>query len=125
MFGLDYRSLALLRMGIAGVVLADLYFTSFDLRAFFTDEGVLPRGMMRYTLGAVDTLCLHALRGEAWFQYAMFAVEAVLALLMLVGYRTRAMTIACWVMYCSRQARNPLIVFGADIILRVMFFWAI
>ena len=45
MFGADLRSLALLRMGLAVVVIFDIIFRLPDLRAFYSDEGIMPRNL--------------------------------------------------------------------------------
>src|SRR5215210_4692651 len=43
---------------------------------------------------------------------------------MLVGYRTRPMTILVWVLVLSIQNRNPLVLSGGDSLLRLLLFWA-
>jgi hypothetical protein len=122
MFGLDYRSLALLRMALAVLVLCSLYGAAGDLRAFYTDDGVLSRTLLLKNDGAVFSF--HLAGGSLRFGAAILGAQAVLALLMLVGYRTRAVTITSYVLLCSLQNRNPLLMFGVDIALRVCFFWA-
>ena len=121
MLGLDWRSLALLRIGLAVVVLCDLFNCAQSLRAFYTDDGVLPREWA--DMPANPLLRLHLLGGGAWFEGTLLALEGVVALLLLVGWRTRAVTVAAWVLLLSRQARNPLILFGADAVLRLGLFW--
>ncbi|HLQ77045.1 MAG TPA: HTTM domain-containing protein, partial [Terriglobia bacterium] len=122
MFGLDYRSLALLRIGLGTLILCNLYVSAGDLRAFYTDEGLLPRSLLLSNFGRVFSL--HMAGGSMAFAITIFAVQAVLALLMIAGYRTRIVTIASYVLLVSLQARNPLLIFGADIALRICFFWA-
>ena len=46
LFGIDPRSLAVFRIGVAGVLLLDLWYRSREIGAFFTDEGVLPRHVL-------------------------------------------------------------------------------
>jgi hypothetical protein len=122
MFGLDWRSLALLRMGLAVTILADLAISAPHLSAFYTDQGVLPRADL---IGWGNPgLCLYLLNGSWWWAAGLFALEAASALMMLVGYRTQLATVLCWFLLLSRQARNPLLLFGADIVLRVAMFWA-
>ncbi len=122
MFGLDWRSLALLRISLALVLLIDLAISSQNLRVFFTDAGVLPRAWV-YDDFHPD-FSLHMLGDGVWFQGALFAIEAVFGLMMLVGYRTRLATIACWFLLLSRQGRQPLALYGADMVEHVFFFWA-
>jgi hypothetical protein len=122
MFGLDWRSLALLRIGLAVVVLCDVFGSSLDLRVFYTDDGVLPLSYLPPAHTLFDGL--QRFGGGMWFEAALFALEAVFALLMLVGYRTRLATVGCWFLLCSRQARNPLLLFGYDVVVRAALFWA-
>ena len=122
MFGLDWRSLALMRMGLAVIILIDLAICAQHLTAFYTDDGVLPRADL---LALNNPLfCLHQLSGRWEWEAGLFALEAISALMMLVGYRTKLATALCWFLLVSRQARNPLLLFGADIVLRVALFWA-
>jgi hypothetical protein len=43
LFGVDLRSLALVRIGVGTLLLADLALRSRDFRAHYTDFGILPR----------------------------------------------------------------------------------
>jgi len=122
MFGLDWRSLALMRMALAVVILADLAIGAQHLAAFYTDDGVLPRTDLIAQTNPVFSL--HLISGSWWWAAGLFGLEAISAVMMLVGYRTRLATVVCWFLLVSRQARNPLLLFGSDIVLRVAMFWA-
>ncbi|NEP63120.1 MAG: hypothetical protein F6K31_40475 [Symploca sp. SIO2G7] len=122
-YGLDLRSLALLRVGLALVILADLLTRTEDLAAHYTDAGVLPRQ------AAINILpdgywSFHLISGQPWGQSLLFLVAMTLALALLVGYHTRLITIASWVMIVSLHNRNPIVLFAADDILRAAMFWA-
>jgi hypothetical protein len=122
MFGLDWRSLALMRIGLAAVILADLAICAQHLTAFYTDNGVLPRTDLIALANPVFSL--HLISGSWWWAAGLLTLEAASALMMLVGYRTKLATVLCWLLLVSRQARNPLLTFGADIVLRLAMFWA-
>jgi hypothetical protein len=122
MFGLDYRSIALLRIGLGILVLCHLYVSALDLRGLYSDEGTMSRSMLLANYGSVFSL--HMAGGTYGFLVAIFIIQAILALMMIVGYRTRIVTVASYVLLVSLQARNPILVFGPDITLRVCFFWA-
>src|SRR5947199_1983538 len=88
LFGLDVRSLAVFRVGLALVLIGDLAIRATDLEAHYTDAGVLPRS----ALAPSWVLAPHLLHGSAWFQALLFPVAGVAAGMLLVGYRTRAAT---------------------------------
>jgi len=46
LWGIDLRSLALLRIGLGASVLADVAIRAFDLVGLYTDRGVLPRALV-------------------------------------------------------------------------------
>ena len=120
--GLDLRSLALFRMCAALVVLADLALRARDLRAHYTDDGVLPQA---YFLVDKTRWSLHLLSGSAYFQAALFVLAAVFALLLLVGYRTRLATFVTWLLLLSLQSRNWMILNSGDVVLRLTLFWSL
>jgi len=118
--GLDLRSLAVYRMGMALLLLADLILRSRDLFAHYTDWGILPRDVNVYR---PSLLMLHQLSGSAWFEAMMFIIAGIFALLLLVGYWTRAVTVVSWLLLASLQARNPLTNDGAQDFMRLLMFW--
>jgi hypothetical protein len=121
--GLDLRSLAAFRIGISLILLTDLGIRFGDYIAHYTDAGVVPRALLK-DISKPWHWSLHALSGEPTYQAVLFAIAAVMALLMLVGYRTRIATIASWVLLISLHNRNPALIFAADDVLRALMFWA-
>ena len=123
-FGADLRSLALFRIVLALLVLADLAIRATDLSAHYTDRGVLPRTVLVTQVLSRWAFSLNVMNGEPFFQALLFGVAAVAALGLLVGYRTRLMTIVVWVLLLSIQWRNPLVGASDGPLLRLMLFWA-
>lgn len=121
-FGADPRSLAALRIVLAIIVLADLVGRAPDLSAFYTDDGVLPRDDLRRSLDPWQ-LSLNMIDGGRGFQTALFAVCVGAAVAMLIGYRTRLVTVIVWVLVLSIQWRNPLVLSAGDTLLRLLLFW--
>ncbi|MEO0352362.1 MAG: DCC1-like thiol-disulfide oxidoreductase family protein [Cyanobacteria bacterium P01_A01_bin.15] len=122
-YGLDLRSLALLRLGLGLIILSDLWFRRGDLLAHYSDRGVVPRSLLP-ELWQPAYWSIHALGGGVAWQIGCFAIAALSALLLLIGYRTRWATVVSWVMLISLHNRNPLVVFAADDVLRAILFWA-
>src|SRR2546428_1961581 len=79
LFAIDARSLAAFRVGLALVVLFDLATRARDLRAHYTDDGVLPRATL-LTLMPHSPMSLHMLSGDVWFEAVLFLVTAGCAL---------------------------------------------
>ena len=59
LFGIDVRSLALLRIGLAAAVLCDLAFRAPNLIAHHTDQGVLPAAVAREVFGGGLIFSVH------------------------------------------------------------------
>ncbi len=124
LFGADLRSLAVFRIVLACVVLMDLASRATNLRAHYTDQGVLPRGdVLRY----LDSWrwSLNMINGTLTFQAFLFGLAALACVTLLLGYRTRPMTIVIWVLLVSIQARNPLVNNAGDNFLRLLLLWSI
>lgn len=123
--GVDARSLAAFRVGVASVVLLDLLLRSRSLTAFYTDAGVLPRSVLFAQQPVFGPLSLHALSGAAWFQGLLFALTAMAAVALLVGYRSTLATLVTGLLVVSLHVRNPLVLNGGDLVLQMLFLWGL
>lgn len=121
-FSIDLRSLALMRVTLALLLLLDLILRSSAIRFFYTDAGILPRSKW-IEINHQWYLSLHAASGQLWWQVLLFIVAAVFAIGLLVGYRTRLMSIMSWLLLASLMNRNEMVLQGGDILLIVMCFW--
>ncbi|MDH3625183.1 MAG: HTTM domain-containing protein [Myxococcales bacterium] len=124
LFGIDLRTLAWLRIGLAFLVLLDLGLRARDLSAHYTDQGILPRSALITDFLTRWSWSFHLFNGTAAFQAMLFLVAATFALAMLVGYKTRIATVTTWVLLCSLQTRNPAICPAVDNALRLFLFWS-
>jgi len=122
LFGIDIRSLVVFRVGLAVVLLADLFMRLQDLKAHYTDEGVFPR----FLLGkiGIENLSLHLLSGSWEFQLILFVLAIVFAVFLLIGFQTKLVTILSWFFLISLHLRNPLVLSGGDKVLQMLLFWA-
>jgi hypothetical protein len=122
---LDRRSLAAFRIALGLLVILDVVLRSFDLRAFYTDGGVLPRAdlIARFREEAHFSLLLSS--GAPWFQVVIFVATLITAGALALGYRTRTAALATWILLVSIQRRNPLILQGGDVLFRIILFFAI
>jgi hypothetical protein len=122
-FGVDLRSLAALRIVLASTVLFDLASRATNLAVHYSDGGILPRRVQAEKIEPW-LVSLNFMNGTAELQWALFAVAALAAVAMLVGYRTRLMCILVWVLVMSIQWRNYLVGYSADELLRLLLFWS-
>ncbi|MCS7005125.1 MAG: hypothetical protein NZM38_07340 [Cytophagales bacterium] len=126
-WALDKRALALMRIGIASVLIGDWLVSVFHLTAFYTDEGVLP---LSFLFSSTITwnpafISFHVISGNKTVQIILFGVTLFFYLLYCIGYQTRLAALGSWVMLISMQNRNILIDQGGDHLLRSLVFWSI
>lgn len=123
LFGFDLRSLAVFRIGLALILIADLVIRFGDIKALYSDEGVLPRNALNEIVNPWYW-SVHLISGQPFVQTLLFLAALFIAFLLLVGYRTRLAAIASWALLISLQNRNPFLLFAGDDMLRALMFWA-
>jgi len=121
----DTRSLAAARIALGFVLLVDLVHRSLYLETFYTDSGAYPLRAFELTWTKYNGLSIHALSGDLWFQAVLFVVAGVFALAFMVGYRTRLVGVVSLYLLYSLHGRNPALLNGGDILLRVLLFVAL
>ncbi len=67
---------------------------------------------------------VYLVNGTVLFQALLFGVAAIFAIMLLFGYKTRLSTIVSFILLLSLQHRNPLVLYGGDLEIRVLMFWA-
>lgn len=123
MFGVDLRSLAAFRIGLALMTIADLVMRAEDLGAHYADGGILPRSALLEKFGNVYHVSAHLMNGSAFFQGALFVIQGLIACALLVGHRTGLATALTWFLTISLHARNPVVLQAGDVLLRLLLFW--
>ncbi|MES2133622.1 MAG: hypothetical protein V4506_14835 [Bacteroidota bacterium] len=114
-----------MRIAVGMVLLVDLFIRSLSIKAFFTDEGVLPIAILKNYNWNPYYFSFHTLNGDLWWQITLFALNALCIVLLIKGYRARLFTFICWVFITSLQNRNPFILQGGDDLLRLILLWGI
>jgi hypothetical protein len=122
-YTLDVRALSLMRIGVCLILLVDLIIRSTSIIAFFTDEGFLPVEVLKNYSFNPYHFSLHIISGELWWQILLFILNIICVIMLMIGYRTRMMTLICWVFLVSLQNRNPLILQSGDDLLRLLLLW--
>lgn len=124
-FSIDYRSLAAFRIGLSLLLIFDLFNRSHDLIAHYTDFGVLPRDIYIQKFQPAWHWSIHLMGGNEAAISFLFVIHAILAIALLFGIKTRIVHFLCWLLLISLQSRNPMVLQGGDVLLRVLFFWGL
>lgn len=120
-FGADLRSLAVMRVGVAAVLIADLFQRLPTLRAHYTDLGVISRSLL--SEGPSAGWSLYRITGSLAGVAVLWGLSLLLAFALLAGFQTRLATLASWVLLVSLQNRNPFVYHSGDDLLRLTLFW--
>ncbi|MEZ4820589.1 MAG: HTTM domain-containing protein [Bdellovibrionota bacterium] len=123
-FSIDVRSMALFRICLGMVLLIDLLDRIRFLEAFYTDYGFAPRYSVLEEFYDHYQFSLHFLTGDIYTQSFLFGFHLLVTLAFIIGFKTRWMTFFSWVLSVSLTNRNPGIIFGGDVVLRMILFWS-
>ena len=123
-FEVDLRTLALFRAALGLVLLCITLLRFQDLRAFYGDDGVMPRDWLIATDSAWR-FSLHLVNGTLLFQGLLLGVAALAAFMFMLGWRTRLATILSWLLCVSIHSRNPLVLIGGDYLMVSLLFWSL
>ena len=124
LFSIDVRSLAVLRIGLGLILIVDILSRARDLRAHYSDFGVLPRGVLRFEYGHhLLNKSINAFNGSTWYWAILFFIGFVFALMLLLGFKSKTASIGAWFFILILHARNFLILQGGDDLFRMVLFW--
>ncbi|MFT5208039.1 MAG: hypothetical protein ACI9CF_001803 [Candidatus Omnitrophota bacterium] len=123
-FSFDLRSLALFRIGLGVMIIADLCQRAAYFQMHYTDQGVLPRSLLLRRMSSIWHISIHNMSGMLWFQALLFLLAAYFAVMLIIGYRPPLMSFFCWFLLLSLQIRNSYISSGADTLFRMLMFWS-
>lgn len=123
-FGIDLRALGVFRILLAVYILCDLFQRSLDLRVFYTEDGVFPHQAAIQMAGNVlvylsPYMYVSTTTGVAF----LFLLNALCALGLMVGWRTRLMTFLTWYLTIALHYRNGIVLHSGDVYLRMLLFW--
>jgi hypothetical protein len=104
--------------------LLDLGIRFGDLHSMYTDDGMFSRAEICRRATTIWNWSFHFASGSAAYQTFLFALAALLAIALLVGWETRIAVIGSWLMLVSIHHRVPPILSGAENLQRLLLFWA-
>lgn len=121
-FGLDIRSLALTRIILSLSILWDLFSRLLYSPEFLWGQA-LARPQVNLNHFHLDFIpSLHILNASLPYQGALFVLHTLLAISLLLGWRTPWVTPALWYMTLSLHFSHELILNGGDYLLRNLLF---
>jgi hypothetical protein len=125
---LDIRSLALSRVLLAFSVLLDLIVRVLfgGLQEHLTDVGSFPRELALKTnhIARNSFPSIYFISGNYSVSAALILLHAVVAMCMMIGYRTRWSTFFTWYMTTSLVIRNANLTSAVDELLCIVLFWS-
>ena len=122
--GVDIRSLALFRVLLGSIVLYDLCVRVNYVIPHYTDQGILPRWVLKGISENPLLLSLNVLSGEPLWQIILFVIAICSAVLFIVGYRANMAALLCSVLLLSIHVRNPFLNNLGDWFLLNLLFWS-
>ena len=121
---IDTRSLAVFRMILGAVVIADVFLRARNFTFFYTDDGVVP-GSFAMELTADTAFSIFYFTTNPVVIAALFGLTAVVGLQLLIGYRSTLATVLALLLVVSMDHHNPLVLSYADTLFRLLLFWGI
>lgn len=119
----DLRALALLRIAVGLLVLADLLVIRLpDHLAFFCRGGIFPLELRdKWPHNPFPSIYL--VSEEPLWVVLIFALTCLSAVALILGYRTRVAAALTWYLVTSTQIRNIYLCDGSDQLIKVILFW--
>ena len=118
---IDTRTLAVFRVFAGLLVVADLLLRSRNFTYFYTEAGVVPRSLAMEYSG----YSIYHLTTSSTVIAALFVLQGLIALQLIVGYKTKIATILTFAFVVSLDHHNPFVLSYADTLFRLLLFWAI
>ncbi len=120
-FAMDLRSLAVFRMALGLLILWDLLWQRWPCLHAHYSGGVMDPALLADESRMLGWfLSLHQLFPDPTALHTLFAVQALLAVALIAGWRTWVIAPLNWLLLCSLQAANFFVLDGGDALLRLM-----
>ena len=121
---IDTRSLAVFRIALGLLIVADMMLRARNFGFYYTDTGIVPADLaVRHT--ADNAFSVYFFTSDTTAIAALFVLQALVGLSLAIGYRTRAATVISFLLVVSLDHHNPFVLSYADTLFRLLLFWAI
>lgn len=122
-FTLDTRSLAIFRIGLGCILIADCLLRTRDFRLMFTPYGIFPLETLARYHDDSTIWSLAFVSDAAWWSGVVLALEGLAGAALAIGYQTQAATILAWVALVSVIRRTSPAINAGDIWFACQLFW--
>lgn len=123
-FTVDTRSLAVFRIFVGILIIADVLSRARSFSFYYTDDGAVTQEVAElYT--PEYAVSVFFFTSDPVAIAGLFILHALLAVVLIVGYKTRLMLALSFVMVISLDHHNPFVLSYADTLFRMLLFWAL
>lgn len=119
----DPRGLAVFRILLGVLLLVDLARRAADLRAFYSNDGLLPNHYLLFQPFAGVTFSAYVPFSSVKEVGFAFALTAIAYVFFTVGYHTRLFHVISALCVTSLNARNPFIENGGTVVVNLLVVW--
>ena len=120
---LDLRSLALCRVLLGTILVADALCRLPDAGLTLAADGMLPPDLVRRFIGHPWSWSVGLWCDATWWGYGLLAAEGLCGLLLAAGIGLPVMTTLAWVVVVSLVRRTAPVTNAGDVFLAVLLFW--
>ena len=121
---IDTRSLAVFRVFVGLLVIADVLLRSRNFGFLYSESGVVPQALAEARTPE-HAVSVYFFTQDATVIAALFALQALIAIVLIVGYRTRIALLLTFLGVVSLDFHNPFVLSYADTLFRLVLFWAL
>ena len=122
--GIDTRALAAFRMLTGLLIVGDVISRARNFSFYYTDDGVLSASLTQ-RLTSDGAFSVFYYTTDPTVMAGIFVATALVGVVLALGYQTRVMTVVAFLLVISFDHQNPLVTSYADVLFRLLLFWAI
>jgi len=121
---IDLRGIAALRILTAILVIIDLLSRVGDLKAFYSDDGLIPRTfLLKHSQNPEYIYSLNLCSGRVEIQAVLLIIAISAACAMMLGYKSKLNTFLTYLLYTSFKLRNMYVLDSGHDMLNMLLFW--
>lgn len=121
---IDTRALAAFRVLAGLLIVADLFLRARNFSFFYTEDGVVPQSLAMASTPD-NAFSVYYLTTDPTLIAGLFVLQGLLAIQLIVGFKTRLATVLSFLLVVSLDHHNPLVLSYADVLFRLLLFWSI